>query len=40
MVPVGSGPYVVGDYQPGRYIVLKKNPDWWGKDLPINRGLL
>ncbi|MCR8723923.1 extracellular solute-binding protein [Frigidibacter sp. ROC022] len=38
-VPIGSGPYVIGDYEPGRYIRLMKNPDWWGKDLPFNRGL-
>src|SRR5690606_33788282 len=33
-VPVGSGPYVIGEYQAGRFIRLMKNPDWWGKDLP------
>lgn len=37
--PIGSGPYVVGEFEPGRFITYKKNPDWWGKDLPINRGL-
>lgn len=36
--PVGSGPYVVDRFEPGRYIVFRKNPDWWGADLPINRG--
>lgn len=38
-VPVGSGPYVVGAFEPGRSIDLTRNPDWWGRDLPINRGL-
>lgn len=38
MVPVGSGPYVVKDFKAGRYIVYQKNPNWWARDLPINRG--
>ena len=37
--PIGSGPYVVADAQPGQTITYRKNPDWWGKDLPFNRGL-
>ncbi|MFN4153378.1 MAG: extracellular solute-binding protein [Paracoccaceae bacterium] len=36
--PIGSGPYVVGGFETGRYVSYKKNPDWWGKDLPFNRG--
>ncbi len=36
--PVGSGPYVIGDVQPGRSITYEKNPDYWGRDLPINVG--
>ncbi|MFD0981307.1 extracellular solute-binding protein [Tropicimonas aquimaris] len=36
--PVGSGPYVISDYEPGRFLTLKKDPDWWGADLPFNRG--
>ncbi|TCP41001.1 extracellular solute-binding protein [Rhodovulum marinum] len=36
--PIGSGPYVVADHEPGRYLVLKQDPDWWGRDLPFNRG--
>ena len=35
----GSGPYTVGEFQPGRFITFRKNPDWWGRDLPFNRGL-
>ncbi|MEM1343913.1 MAG: extracellular solute-binding protein [Pseudomonadota bacterium] len=37
----GSGPYVVDEAasEPGRVLVLRKNPDWWGADLPVNRGL-
>ncbi|MCW4114564.1 extracellular solute-binding protein [Aurantimonas sp. MSK8Z-1] len=36
---IGSGPYVIADVQPGQRITYKKNPDYWGKDLPIKRGL-
>jgi peptide/nickel transport system substrate-binding protein len=36
--PVGSGPYVVGAFEPGRFMSLVKDPDWWGADLPFNRG--
>ncbi|MGC9418228.1 MAG: extracellular solute-binding protein [Rhodovulum sp.] len=36
--PIGSGPYVIGDYEPGRYLLLKRDPDWWGRALPFNRG--
>ena len=38
LVPIGSGPYVIGEFEPGRYIELDRNPDWWGADLPFNRG--
>jgi peptide/nickel transport system substrate-binding protein len=37
--PIGSGPYVVDQMEPGVFISYRRNPDWWGKDLPINRGL-
>ena len=36
--PVGSGAFVVADVQPGRSIKYCKNPDYWGKDLPVNVG--
>ncbi|WP_342586239.1 ABC transporter substrate-binding protein [Methylobrevis pamukkalensis] len=36
--PLGSGPYVVEDVDPGTRILLKRNPDYWAKDLPIKRG--
>jgi microcin C transport system substrate-binding protein len=35
---VGSGPYIVGEIDPGRSTVFVRNPDYWGNDLPINRG--
>ncbi len=36
--PIGSGAYVVDRVDPGRSISFRRNPDWWGKDLPVNRG--
>lgn len=36
--PPGSGPYVIKDIDLTRRIVLERNPDYWGKDLPINQG--
>jgi len=36
--PIGSGPYVVSEFEPGKYITYRKNPDWWGAGLPFNRG--
>ncbi len=36
--PLGSGPYVVGEVDPGRSVTFKRNPGYWGRDLPINRG--
>jgi peptide/nickel transport system substrate-binding protein len=37
--PVGSGPYRVTAVRPGASVTLTRNPDYWGGDLPINRGL-
>ena len=36
--PVGSGPYIIASVDAGRSLVFRRNPDYWGKDLPINRG--
>jgi ABC-type oligopeptide transport system substrate-binding subunit len=36
---MGSGPYIVGEIDPGRSTVFVRNPDYWGNDLPINRGV-
>ena len=36
--PLGSGPYTVGDVRQGRNIVYNRNPNYWAKDLPVNRG--
>jgi microcin C transport system substrate-binding protein len=34
----GSGPYMVESVDVNRRIVYKRNPDYWGWDLPINKG--
>ncbi|WP_370646828.1 extracellular solute-binding protein [Cupriavidus sp. UGS-1] len=36
--PVTSGPYLIERYDAGRGIIYKRNPDYWGKDLPVRRG--
>lgn len=35
---IGSGPYTVAQVVPGQRIVFKRNPDYWGKDVPSKRG--
>jgi len=37
--PVGSGPYRVTEVKPGVSVTLTRNSDYWGRDLPVNRGL-
>jgi peptide/nickel transport system substrate-binding protein len=36
--PVGSGPYRVTRIDPGRSITYDRDPNYWGKDLNVNRG--
>ncbi|HUH85878.1 MAG TPA: extracellular solute-binding protein [Stellaceae bacterium] len=36
--PLGSGPYQVDTVDTGRDISYRRVPDYWGKDLPVNRG--
>lgn len=37
-VPLGSGPYKVSAISPGRSLVFERVKDWWGEQLPVNRG--
>lgn len=37
-IPIGTAPYVVTDFEPGRFVTLTRDPDYWGADLPIRRG--
>src|SRR5713226_7932255 len=36
---VGSGPYRVSAVKPGASVTLTRDPDYWGRDLPVSRGL-
>ena len=36
---IGSGPYVISEIKAGERITYTKNPDYWGKALPLNKGL-
>jgi peptide/nickel transport system substrate-binding protein len=38
-IPTGSGPYIVADVKPGQRIILRRDPNYWAKDLPVRRGL-
>jgi peptide/nickel transport system substrate-binding protein len=35
---IGSGPYIVDRFEPGRYVSFRRNPDWWAADLPFYAG--
>lgn len=37
--PLGSGPYVVDQVEPGRTITYRRNPDYWARDLNVRRGM-
>ena len=36
--PLGSGPYRVADFEGGRSVTFEKDPDYWGRDLPVHTG--
>ena len=36
--PMGSGPYRITGFEAGRYVELERVKDWWGADLPLNKG--
>jgi len=36
--PLTSGPYRVASFEPGRFVELERVKDYWGQDLPVNRG--
>ena len=40
VVPITSGPYVIDDFEPGRFVSFRRNPDYWGRDvIPFEKGL-
>ena len=38
IIPITSGPYVIKDFEAGRFLELARNPDYWGADIPFRRG--
>lgn len=36
--PIGSGPYRVEQFDLGKRVVYRRDPQYWGKDLPVRRG--
>ena len=36
---LGSGPYTISAVKPGESVTFKRDPNYWGRDLPINRGV-
>ncbi|MBU0485758.1 MAG: extracellular solute-binding protein [Proteobacteria bacterium] len=37
--PIASGPYLIDDFKPGKTITYKRNPDYWGRDLPVRKNM-
>lgn len=37
--PIATGPYLIENYDVGRSITYKRNPNYWGNDLPVRRGM-
>lgn len=38
-IPIGSGPYVVSEAEAGSRLALRRDADYWGRDIPSQRGL-
>lgn len=38
VVPITSGEYIIDDFEPGRFLNLRRNPDYWGDDIPFRKG--
>ncbi|MEC7489330.1 MAG: extracellular solute-binding protein [Pseudomonadota bacterium] len=36
--PLGSGPYRIKSFEPGRYVVVERVKNWWGEKIPVNVG--
>lgn len=37
-VPLGSGPYRIKEFRPGQRVVFERDPDYWARDLAVNKG--
>ncbi len=38
VVPITSAPYQIAEFEAGKFLTLRRNPDYWGKDLAFRRG--
>ncbi|MBT8409477.1 MAG: extracellular solute-binding protein [Alphaproteobacteria bacterium] len=38
IIPISTAPYVIDDFEAGRFVSLRRDPDYWGNDLPFRRG--
>ncbi len=38
-VPIASGPYLIDGYDLGKNITYRRNPDYWGEQLGVRRGM-
>ena len=39
IAPISSGPYIVDEYERGKYIRYRRNPNYWAADLPVRKGM-
>ncbi|MBS82565.1 MAG: ABC transporter substrate-binding protein [Gammaproteobacteria bacterium] len=37
--PIASGPYIIEDYKFGRYIIYKRNPNYWANNFSTRKGM-
>jgi microcin C transport system substrate-binding protein len=37
--PLGSGPYKITEFEPGRFVKLTRVKDYWGRDIPVSKGI-
>jgi len=37
-IPIGSGPYKILEFKPGRSITYQRDDNYWAKDHPVNKG--
>ncbi len=38
VIPITTAPYLIDSFEPGRHVSLRRDPDYWGRDLPFMRG--
>ncbi len=36
--PIGSGPYIIDRFEAGRSLTYKRNPNYWGSNIPVRKG--